>query len=240
MSDARAKATLVAHVRLRRVPPHGTPFTLDAAFEAPPGVTVLFGTSGSGKSTVLAVIAGLTRADFGEVRLGDDVWFDGVKGIDRPAESRRVAMVFQGLALFPHLTALENVAYGIDRSLTRAARRDRAIEMLERMRVPHLAARRPRTFSGGEAQRVALARAFAFAPRLVLLDEPFSALDRDLKWGLCDDVRAAVADLGVPAIVVTHHRGEARALGERAILLERGKVAAVGPVSEIVAGSEDR
>jgi ABC-type sulfate/molybdate transport systems ATPase subunit len=106
--------------------------------------------------------------------------------------------------------------------------------MLERMRVGHVARRFPRTFSGGEAQRVALARAFAFSPRALLLDEPFSALDRDLRRELCTDVRRAVTELGVPALVVTHHRSEARALGDRLVVLAAGRVRAAGPLEALL------
>jgi ABC-type sulfate/molybdate transport systems ATPase subunit len=136
--------------------------------------------------------------------------------------------VFQSLALFPHLTALENVAYGIDRALERSKRRRRAAEMLERMQVQHLRDRRPPTFSGGEAQRVALARAFARSPRIVLLDEPFSALDRELRLQLAEDVRAFIDEAKLPLLHVTHHRNEARALGDRVVLLEAGRVVGVG------------
>ena len=130
--------------------------------------------------------------------------------------------MFQSLALFPHLTAQRNVEYGIDRARPRAERYQRAREMLERMRVGHLADRKPATFSGGEAQRVALARAFARSPRLVLLDEPFSAMDRDLRLQLATDVRGYVDEAKLPLIHVTHHRNEARAIADRVVLLEPG------------------
>jgi len=209
-------------------------FSLDVAFEAPPGVTVLFGPSGSGKSTTLSAIAGLVRAERGCVALGDTTWFDSERGIDRPPEARRTALVFQSLALFPHMTALGNVEYAVDRALPAAERRKRALAMLERMRVAHVAERRPRTFSGGEAQRVALARAFARDPAVVLLDEAFSALDRDLRYALGADVRDMVTELSIPAVVVTHHRMEARTLGEHAVSLRDGRVEAVGPVRDVV------
>jgi len=209
-------------------------FTLDVAFECPPGFTVLFGPSGAGKSTTLAAIAGLVAPDAGRVALGGDVWFDSAARVDRPVHLRGVAFVFQSLALFPHLTAVGNVEYGIDRQVPRLERRRRAREMLERMRVGHLAHRRPSTYSGGEAQRVALARAFARAPALVLLDEPFSAMDRELARELCTDARRAVLDLEIPAILVTHHRNEARLLGDRVVLLERGQVRATGPVAALL------
>ncbi len=209
-------------------------FALDVAFEAPPGITILFGPSGSGKSTILAAIAGLVRPASGRVALGDDVWLDTNAGIDRPIHRRKVAFVFQTLALFPHLSAVDNVTYGMDRSAKSGARRARAEELLARLRVGHLAARKPPTFSGGEAQRVALARAFAMDPRIVLFDEPFSAMDRELRRDLAVDLRAFVGELGVPMIHVTHHRSEARALGDRVILLQKGRVAAVGAVSDLL------
>lgn len=226
-----APARLAVDLHVER--PDG--FTLDVAFEAAPGITILFGPSGSGKSTVLAAIAGLLRPARGRVALGDDVWLDTAAGIDRPIHRRHVAFVFQTLALFPHLTAVDNVTYGMDRATTtKASRRARALLLLARLRVAHLAERKPSTFSGGEAQRVALARAFAMDPRIVLFDEPFSALDRDLRRDLAADLRAFVGELGVPMIHVTHHRTEARALGDRVILLQRGRVAAMGSVAELL------
>jgi molybdate transport system ATP-binding protein len=213
-------------------------FELDVAFEVPPGVTVLFGPSGSGKSTTLAAIAGLAKPSRGRVALGETSWFDSERAVDVPPESRRLSLVFQTLALFPHLNAEDNVEYGIDRSVPRQERRRRARDMLERMRVGHVGGRLPRTFSGGEAQRVALARAFAPAPRVVLLDEAFSALDRELRYALGADVRAMVAELSIPTIVVTHHRQEARALGERAVALRDGRVAAKGAVRDVIPAPE--
>jgi len=214
-------------------------FALDVTFDAPPGVTVLFGPSGSGKSTTLSAIAGLVRPSSGRVTVGDEVWFDSEAKIHVPVHRRRVAFVFQSLALFPHMTALQNVVYGMDRTLDPAARAKRAIALLERLRVPHLVDRRPRTFSGGEAQRVALARALATSPRVILLDEPFSALDRELRIELISDLRESIRELNVPVLFVTHHRQEARALGERLVLLEGGRVQRVGKVSDLVTGGGD-
>ncbi|HVW30776.1 MAG TPA: ATP-binding cassette domain-containing protein [Polyangiaceae bacterium] len=213
-------------------------FELDVAFEVPPGITVLFGPSGSGKSSTLAAIAGLAKPARGRVALGDATWFDAARGIDVPPESRGLSLVFQTLALFPHLTAQDNVEYGMDRALPRRERRDRARAMLERMRIGHVAGRLPRTFSGGEAQRVALARAFARSPRVVLLDEAFSALDRDLRYALGADVRELVAERSIPTIVVTHHRHEARTLADRAIALRDGRVEAQGAVRDVVPAAD--
>jgi len=209
-------------------------FRLAVEFDAPSGVTVLFGPSGSGKSTTLSAIAGLSKPESGRIALGNTVWFDSERGIDVPPEQRKVSLVFQSLALFPHLTAVANVEYGIDRSVPPAERRKRALAMLERMRVSHVSGRRPRTLSGGEAQRVALARAFVREPKLVLLDEAFSALDRELRNALGADVRALVAESGIPAIVVTHYRIEARAIGEWAVTVRDGRVVAQGPVRDVV------
>jgi molybdate transport system ATP-binding protein len=228
-----AAPTLSVRVR-RRLAGHGAAFTLDVAFEARPGITILFGPSGSGKSTTLQAIAGLQRPDEGRIALGGDVWYDGLGGVDRPVHHRHVAYVFQSLALFPHMTAVGNVCYGMARQLPRAEKRAQAIASLERLGVAHLADRKPRTFSGGEAQRVALARALAMAPRVVLLDEPFSALDRDLRIQLAGLVRGLVDDLGVPLVQVTHNHGEARAMGDHVIRLDRGRIVAEGRAEEIL------
>jgi molybdate transport system ATP-binding protein len=214
-------------------------FTLDVSFRAEPGITILFGPSGSGKSTTLAAIAGLLKPAEGRITLGTEVWFDSATGFELPIHRRHVAFVFQSLALFPHLTASENVSYGIPRDVARGERRRRAGEMLERMRVAHLADRRPVTFSGGEAQRVALARAFAMSPRLVLLDEPFSALDRDLRVALSRDVRAYIDETQLPLVQVTHHRNEARSMGDRVVMMEGGRVKGVGAIEEWLPRQED-
>jgi molybdate transport system ATP-binding protein len=203
-------------------PPRG--LAIDVAFDAPPGITVLFGPSGAGKSRTLGSIAGLVRPDRGRVALGDAVWFDGKDAIDLPIHLRRVAYLFQSLALFPHMTARDNVAYGMPRETETALRRRRAGEMLERMHVAHVADRKPRSLSGGEAQRVALARAFAMRPRAMLLDEPFSALDAAVKTELLREVKTQLAEERIPTILVTHQPEEAEILGERVVFLEKGRV----------------
>lgn len=210
-------------------------FTVDVRFEARPGITILFGPSGAGKSTTLNMIAGLARPDAGRVVLGGAVWFDASAKINVPIERRKVGYVFQSLALFPHLSALDNVAYGAPKD-TRQAVRERALGMLERFHVAHLADRKPRTFSGGEAQRVALARAFAREPAILLLDEPFSALDRALRRDVHADLRAMVDTVGLPTILITHHQNEARALGDALVMMRGGKVTAVGSPEEVLGG----
>ena len=201
---------------------------IEVKFEVPPGVTVLFGPSGAGKSRTLGAIAGIHAPERGRIALGDDVWFaidprSGVKTLV-PIHERKAAYVFQSLALFPHLTALENVAYGVKG--TAAERNDRAASMLAKMRVAQLASRKPGTFSGGEAQRVALARAFAMKPRVVLLDEPFSALDFAVKRELLTEVGEELTRENVPAILVTHQPEDASVLGDRVVFLEQGRVVA--------------
>lgn len=208
-------------------------FKVDVAFEAPPGITILFGPSGSGKSTTLAAIAGLVRPKAGRIALGGEVWFDAEQRVDVAVEKRHVAFVFQSLALFPHMTAVGNVSYGMN-GATNGDKRKRAVELLERFKVAHLADRRPTTFSGGEAQRVALARALGMSPRVVLMDEPFSAMDQRLRVNLVRDVRSIIEELAVPMVFVTHHRGEARALGDRAVFIEQGKIVKTGSVGDVV------
>lgn len=229
MAEALRAAIRLAHP----APVGGAAFTLDVALEFPPGITCVMGASGSGKSTLLAVLAGLARPDAGTVALGDEVWLDRARGVEVPVHRRRVGYLFQGLALFPHLSALHNVTYGLA-SLPHAARRARGHELLRRLGVEHLAERRPRTFSGGEAQRVALARALAPSPRALLLDEPFSALDRGLRAQLAALVRALVRELDVPLVHVTHSVGEARLLADQVVRLERGQVVARGPAAAVL------
>ncbi|MGE0550462.1 MAG: ATP-binding cassette domain-containing protein [Kofleriaceae bacterium] len=210
-------------------------FLLDVELQCPPGITCVMGPSGSGKSTILSVLAGLAAPDHGRVALGGEVWLDRAKGIDVPVERRRLAFVFQRLALFPHMTAQHNVEYGM-KELPRDERATKANALLERVGVGHLAKRKPRTFSGGEAQRVALARALARSPKLMLLDEPFSALDRELRAQLTKLVRELVAELNVPLVHVTHSVGEARLLADQVVRIEKGKVVARGAPGEVLAG----
>jgi len=220
---------LVAMIELAR-----GDFRLSVDLTCPPGITCVMGPSGSGKSTFLAAVAGLATPERGRVRLGGEVWLDRDRGIDVPVHARRLSYVFQGLALFPHMTALGNVQYGMH-DVPRAERGVKAAALLERLGVAHLARRRPRTFSGGEAQRVALARALARSPQLILLDEPFSALDRELRAQLTALVRELVAELRVPLVHVTHSVAEARLLADQVVRIERGGVVARGTPAEVLA-----
>jgi len=228
-----ASPTLVAELRLAR-----GEFVLDVELACPAGITCVMGPSGSGKSTILSLLAGLALPDRGRVQLGDEVWLEhktGQASINVATHERRLAYVFQGLALFPHMSALGNVEYGMGH-IQRVDRQPKALALLERLGVAHLAHRRPRTFSGGEAQRVALARAIARSPQLVLLDEPFSALDRDLRAQLTALVRELVAELAIPMVHVTHSVAEARQLADQVVRVERGHVVSRGTATEVLTG----
>lgn len=192
-------------------------FALDVSLRCDAGITCIVGPSGSGKSTVLAAIAGLVAPDAGEIKYGDETWF--ARGIDVPVQQRRIAFVFQGLALFPHMTALANAMYGIPKEPIA-----KGMQLLERVGVAHLAHRKPKTFSGGEAQRVALARALAISPRLVLLDEPYSALDPELRAQLTALERELARELAVPILHVTHSMDEVKQLADQTIRMEHGRI----------------
>ncbi len=209
-------------------------FSLDVTLDFGPGLNVLFGPSGSGKTTILSALCGLLRPDHGSVVLAGRTLFEAAKGIDVPPQERRIALVFQSLALFPHLTALGNVGYGVPRGPPRAERLERCQVWLTRMRVAHLAQRYPNSFSGGEAQRVALARALASEPQALLLDEPFSALDHGLARELGAELLVYVSALALPVVLVTHDRVAARALGAELTFLRAGMVERVGPAEEIL------
>jgi molybdate transport system ATP-binding protein len=198
-------------------------------------VTVLFGPSGAGKSTVLRALAGLDRPDAGTIRFAGETWFDAAAGVHVPPQRRRVGLVFQEGALFPHLTVEGNVGYGVPRA-TRAAR---VAEVAPLVGIEPLLRRRPASLSGGERQRVALARALAPRPRLLLLDEPLSALDAPSREALRGELRSMLERSGVPAIVVTHDRIEALALGDRIAVLAAGGIRQVGPVHDVFSSPAD-
>lgn len=196
---------------------------LDVELAIGDGVTAVMGHSGAGKTTLLAAIAGLIRPNAGRIELDGTVLFDAAQGVFMPPHRRRVALVFQSLALFPHLRAWENVAYGVPRGRA-DNRKAHALTWLARAHVAHLADRRPATLSGGEAQRVAFARALASEPRLLLLDEPFSAMDLKLRTQLGADLREMVVAAGIPALLVTHDKEDAARLSSRWIALDGGRV----------------
>lgn len=198
-------------------------FSLNVEFAAPVGVTVIFGPSGSGKTTILQCLAGLLRPDSGSIVAGGETLFDSARNIDLSPQERRIGYVFQDLALFPHMTAVENIAFGIRGN---GVRRETLVrDALERFRLEHVAAHRPGEISGGERQRVALARVLVTGPRVLLLDEPFSALDDALKREIIADLKQWLERNSVPVLLVTHDRSEAAALGERMLMVHEGKMA---------------
>ena len=182
-------------------------------------IVALLGPSGCGKSTLLKIVAGLEPADQGSV------WFNGQDITQQPPERRGFALMFQDFALFPHLNVLDNVAFGlVEQRLPRVQARQQASAMLGRFGLATQAQQQVWTLSGGEQQRVALARALITAPRALLLDEPFSALDAELRQSLRDEFRQHIAAAGMATLLVTHDEQEARAMASRAVRLQDGQL----------------
>ncbi|MFL6242866.1 MAG: ABC transporter ATP-binding protein [Acidimicrobiia bacterium] len=209
--------------------------TLDVALEAEPGQTVvLLGPNGAGKTTVLRVIAGLLALDEGRVAVDGHVLDDPASNTWVPTERRPIGYVFQDHALFPHLSALENVAFGLRaRGVRRRDARDRALLSLERVDMAAQAADRPSALSGGQAQRVALARALVLEPRVLLLDEPLSALDASTRVDTRRELRRHLEAHEGARVVVTHDPVDAMTLGDRVVVLEAGQVVQAGPLAEL-------
>ncbi len=208
-------------------------FELDVSFGIGPGITILFGASGAGKTTLLDCIAGILAPDAGHIALGSTTLFDSQNDINLPAQKRNVGYVFQDLALFPHMTVDANVAYGLN-GLTAQERRARSTATLELLRISHLVKRRPAELSGGERQRVALARALVLQPSILLLDEPLAGLDLPVRMKIADDLRQCIKDSAIPVLYVTHNRDEVFALGEKMLVIERGRIIAQGTPHEVM------
>ena len=184
-------------------------------------IGVLIGPSGCGKTTLLRAVAGLEALHAGRVRMGGQLLDDAATGLQVPAEARRIGMVFQDYALFPHLNVADNIAFGVQH-LPRAERTAKVQQMLDLVGLAHAAKRAPHQLSGGQQQRIALARALAPSPRLLLLDEPFSNLDVDLRERLAHEVRNILKNTGTTALFVTHDQFEAFALGDVIGVMQRG------------------
>jgi len=225
-------ADLEVRIRKRFPNPEGS-FNLNVHFRALAGFTILFGASGAGKTTLLDCIAGLSDPDEGRIAVGGEDLYDSEKKRNLAAWKRRIGYVHQDLALFPHLTAEQNVAYGL-RTLIAAERQTRSRELLEVFRIDHLRDRRPAQISGGERQRVALARALVTEPRALLLDEPLAALDRPTKSSLVGDLRKWNQHHRVPILFVTHNGEEVFALGDEVIVLDAGRIVAQGLPHEVM------
>jgi len=223
---------LEVRIRKRFLNPDGT-FLLNIHFRALAGFTILFGASGAGKTTLLDCIAGLTDPDEGRIAVGGEDVYDSDRKRCVPAWKRHIGYVLQDLALFPHLSAEENVAYGLH-DFSAAERRKRSREMLNALRIDHLRNRRPAQISGGERQRVALARSLVTEPRALLLDEPLIALDRPTKSQILGDLRRWNQEYRVPILFVTHSGEEVFALGEEVIVLDAGKIVAQGQPRDVM------
>jgi molybdate transport system ATP-binding protein len=208
---------------------------LEVRFDVPAGrCLALAGPSGAGKSTILRLLAGTVRPDRGRVVHGDDVWVDTATGVWWPPERRRCGYVFQDYALFPHLSAWRNVAYGM-RSTPSRARKVAAIGLLEQFGLSDLADAKPATLSGGERQRVALARALAPRPNVLLLDEPLSALDARTRASAGRQLTASLRSIDVPVVLVTHEFNEAALLGDEIGVIDSGRIIQRGSASELAA-----
>jgi molybdate transport system ATP-binding protein len=208
-------------------------FELDVAWSAGGGVAVLFGPSGAGKTLTLQCLAGLIKPSAGRIVLDGRVFFDSTTGVDVPAQERRIGYVFQGYALFPHLTVADNVGFGL-RGRPRAERARRVAATLDKLGLGDLERRYPSELSGGQRQRVALGRALAIEPALLLLDEPLSALDAPLRRALRDELRALLSEVGTAAVVVTHDFTEAYRLADRIVVYDGGRVVQSAPRAELL------
>ena len=196
-------------------------FTLDIAIDADAGIVVIYGRSGSGKTLTLRTIAGLLRPSSGRIEIGGRVVFDSEAGIDLPPQERRVGYVIQESTLFPHMTMRQNVLIGVERDAGAHARYERLRELLA---LEGLDDRRPHQLSGGQQQRVALVRALVRPTEVLLLDEPFSALDETLRGDLRAELLRLRHDYGLPILFVTHDQREAHLLGDRVAVLDEGRV----------------
>jgi molybdate transport system ATP-binding protein len=215
------------------------PIPLEATLACAPGETLaLVGPSGSGKSTILRCIAGLHRAGEGRIDCNGDTWFDTARGIDRTPQQRSAGLVFQSYALFPHLSALGNVMAAL--SHRRPEEREmRARELLDRVHLAGLEARKPAALSGGQQQRVAVARALARDPQVLLLDEPFSAVDRVTRQKLYRELAELRRSLAVPIVLVTHDLDEAAMLADRMTILHRGRTLQTGSPQDVMTRPAD-
>jgi molybdate transport system ATP-binding protein len=221
---------------------HLGPLTLDVQLAVEPGeLVVLVGPNGAGKSTLLRAIAGLQVVDAGHVVLDGETLDDPARNRFVPARERSIGVVFQDRLLFDHMTVADNVAFGVQsRGARRRDARRAATQWLERLGLSDLAGLRPPQLSGGQAQRVALGRALAFEPRLLLLDEPFSALDATTRVDVRRDLRRHLATLAIPKIIVTHDPVDAISLADRIVVLEAGVVTQHGRPDDIRARPRSR
>ena len=210
-------------------------FRLDVHFEAESGVTCLLGSSGCGKSMTLKCIAGIEKPDEGRIELDGRILYDSEKKIDLPPQQRRVGYLFQNYALFPNMTVRQNILCGLCRVKDRAEKEKRLREMVKMLQREGLETHRPHQLSGGQQQRVALARILVSEPRLLLLDEPFSALDGHLRDALKIELRDLLVQFGGTVLMVTHDRTEAYNMAARIAVMDKGSVLTLRPTKELFA-----
>jgi molybdate transport system ATP-binding protein len=213
-------------------------FRLDVRLSCDPGLTVLFGSSGAGKTLTLHSIAGLVRPDAGRILLGGEILFDAQRRVHLSARERGVGYVFQNDAVFPHMTVEENLLFPLSRAGP-LERRRRCRSLLETFRLAQFASRYPRGLSGGERQRVAIARALAAEPRLLLLDEPARGLDHELRMDLYWVLREVLAQYRIPILLVTHDRDESFRLGQRLVIYRGGRIVQDGSAEEVFSAPKD-
>ena len=212
------------------------PFCLQASLEVGAEPVALVGPNGSGKTSLLLSILGLRQLQRGRIVLSDEVLFDAALAIDRPTEERHLAYLPQDFGLFPHLSAIDNVAFALacrSERVNPRQRRDQAMTWLDRFGIGNLAERNPSRLSGGERQRVALARALASSPKALLLDEPTASLDVEARVELRTFLAESIRSLGLPTILVTHDAMDVEALASRVAVLEKGQVVACGLLDDI-------
>jgi molybdate transport system ATP-binding protein len=204
-------------------------FTLEARFDTGASVTALFGPSGGGKSTILGLIAGVLRPEVGAIRLAGRCLVDTAARVFLPPERRRIGIVFQDHVLFPHLSVRDNLRFGQGRRQARPMSFERVVEVLE---IGGLVGRRPATLSGGQRQRVALGRALLCGPELLLMDEPLTALDEDLKERILTYLERVTAEWHLPTLFVSHDQADVRRLADHVVVIEAGQVVAAGPTAD--------
>lgn len=216
-------------VRLRHVFPG---FRLDASFDAPAGLTVLFGRSGSGKTTIVNAVAGLLRPQDGRIVIDGTVLSDSNRGLFLPPHRRGIGYVFQDSRLFPHLSVRQNLLYG--HWFTARGRQSELARIVDMLGIGHLLSRRPTALSGGERQRVSLGRAILSHPRLLLMDEPLAALDQTRKQDILPYLECLRDQAGLPILYVSHSPAEVARLATTVVLMDQGRVAAAGPVAALL------
>jgi ABC-type Fe3+/spermidine/putrescine transport system ATPase subunit len=236
--DSGAKNSGFAMLEVQATYRQGS-FLLDASFRLKAPWAIIFGPSGTGKTTLLRILAGLIKIDQGAILLDGLILADAARGIHIRAGHRNIGLITQQPALFPHMSVQENVAFGLH-NMNGKERDTRVAAMLELVQAQALSHRPARQLSGGEAQRVALARALVLKPRLLLLDEPFSALDGKLRQTIISDLTAWLAAHAIPAISVTHDVTEAFQTQAEILVLHEGRMTAQGPPDQVLAAERER